>query len=226
MLSKAANDSARPIIPFAPNAMSGVSAVAFVFDHLSPDARARATRAALAYLQKSANQAELFGVFVTDLSVVEVQPFTDDRELVKFGLEKAGLHDPSLYTSTTARQSQLRHLLTKGQSSFDAGLAAMELRMLERTEELERDQQGNATTRGLLLIASSLRLQPGRKAVIFFSEGMILPTSVMETFRSIINAANRNNVSFYTVDAAGLRAESKAHQSVSPGQTNRDSKSG
>jgi VWFA-related protein len=205
-----ANDSARPIVAPETNALTGISAVAFVFDRLSLDARARATRAALAYLQESANQAELFGVFVTDLSVVEVQPFTGNRELVKSGLAKAGLHDPSLYTSTTERQRQLRNSLTSGQSSFDSQRAAMELSMLERIEELERDQQGDATTRGLLLIASSLRLQPGRKAVIFFSEGMILPSSVMETFRSVINAANRNNVSFYTVDAAGLRAESKA----------------
>lgn len=200
------SNSNRPIVPRETNP-SGVSAVAFVFDRLSPNGRARATQAALAYLQESVNRDELFGVFVTDLSVLEVQPFTDNRELVKSALEKTGLHAPSLYTSTTQRQRVLRDMRTT--DNIDALRAAMELRMLETIEAMERDQQGDATTRGLLLIASSLRLQHGRKAVIFFSEGMILPPSVIETFRSVINAANRNNVSFYTVDAAGLRAESK-----------------
>jgi VWFA-related protein len=200
------NNSAGPVVSRETNP-SGVSAVAFVFDRLTPDGRARATQAALAYLRESVNRDELFGVFVTDLSVLEVQPFTDNRELVKSALEKTGLHAPSLYTSTTQRQRVLRDMRTA--NNFDAQRAALELRMLETIEAMERDQQGDATTRGLLLIASALRQQPGRKAVIFFSEGMILPPSVIETFRSVINAANRNNVSFYTVDAAGLRTDSK-----------------
>ena len=199
-----AKETAEPINP------SGVSAVAFVFDRLTPDGRARATKAALAYLQGSANQDELFGVFLTDLSALEIQPFTDNRELVKSGIEKAGLHAPSLYTSTTKKQRTLRDMQTGSEDRFAAPQASLELHMLEFIEEMERDQQGDATTRGLLLIASSLRRQPGRKAVIFFSEGMILPPAVIETFRSVINAANRNNVSFYAVDAAGLRAESKS----------------
>jgi hypothetical protein len=36
----------------------------------------------------------------------------------------------------------------------------------------------------------------------------------METFSAIIDTANRGNVSFYTVDAAGLRAESKTAETV------------
>ena len=63
----------------------GLSAIALVFDRLSPDGRARATQAALSYLQESAKQDELFGVFFTDLSVLVLQPFTDNRALVKFG---------------------------------------------------------------------------------------------------------------------------------------------
>jgi hypothetical protein len=49
---------------------------------------------------------------------------------------------------------------------------------------------------------------PGRKGVLFFSEGISIPPNVQQHFRSVINAANRANVSVYTVDAAGLRAES------------------
>jgi hypothetical protein len=38
----------------------GVTAVAFVFDRLTPEGRARATQAALSYLQETGNSDELF----------------------------------------------------------------------------------------------------------------------------------------------------------------------
>src|SRR5262249_11000782 len=49
---------------------------------------------------------------------------------------------------------------------------------------------------------------PGRKTIIFFSEGLKLPPAVQQKFPSVINAANRANVAIYSIDAAGLRTES------------------
>ena len=214
----------------AATGVPGISAIALVFDRLSPEARPRAMQAALSYLQESTDTHELFGVFVTDLSMVVLQPFTYDRDLVKSGIEQAGVHTSSLYTSTNEEARSTRQVLTnslyKSQSAArpirgvpssttapsltqEAAMASLNLGILERAEEDQRNQLGDATARGLLHIASSLRALPGRKAVIFFSEGLILPNSVMENFRAIINTANSNNVSFYTVDAAGLRVESK-----------------
>jgi len=208
----------------------GISAIALVFDRLSPAARTSAYKAALNYVDGSAGKQELFGVFLTDLSVVVAQPYTADRQLVKAGIEKAGEHSPSLYNSTNQEARDMRQTLINDLGQFqnpslpkaflhspstassltvEGAMASLNLGLLERAEEDQRDELGHATARGLLHIASSLGAIPGRKAVIFFSEGLILPPSVMQTFPAIINTATRNNVSFYTVDAAGLRVESK-----------------
>jgi VWFA-related protein len=202
---------------------ASVSAVALVFDRLSPESRPRAREAALSYLGESVKKSELVGVFLTDLSVVFLQPFTNDSQLIKAGIEKAGVHASSLYTSNNEQARVARaaaaHGLLKAQggagappepgTAIDGARAAMVLGDLEWLEETQRDQQGNATAHGLLHIASSLRAIPGRKAVIFFSEGLVLPPNVYEAFRSVINEANRNNVSFYAIDVAGLRTDSK-----------------
>lgn len=100
-----------------------------------------------------------------------------------------------------------------GAASVDAKFAEMMQKTLETFEVLERDQQGYATTNGLLSVVNSMQALPGRKAVIFFSEGLSLPPNVLAHFRSVINQANRSNVSVYTVDSAGLRTISTQQQS-------------
>jgi len=86
--------------------------------------------------------------------------------------------------------------------------AASQIAMLEAFEELERDQQGLATTNALLVLVNGLKALPGRKAVVLFSEGLALPARVLETLDSVVSEANRGGVSFYAVDAAGLRTVS------------------
>src|SRR5258708_13168295 len=75
-------------------------------------------------------------------------------------------------------------------------------------EMVERDEQGTATSNALMAVVNGMRALPGRKSVIFFSEGVAIPANVAARFRSVIDTANRANVSIYAMDAAGLRAES------------------
>src|SRR5262249_17384059 len=62
-----------------------------------------------------------------------------------------------------------------GQAAVDQRFAEMNARMLENFEALERDQQGYATSNGLHAVVESLRGLPGRKTIIFFSEGLSIP---------------------------------------------------
>src|SRR5205814_3491819 len=94
-----------------------------------------------------------------------------------------------------------------GTAAGDAMLAQMQAAMIRDFDVLEREQSGYATTDGLFAIIEQMRRLPGRKSLVLFSEGLALPPAVQRLFGVVIDAANRANVSIYTRDAAGLRAE-------------------
>ncbi len=221
--------TAKPHGPFA-----GVGVVAFVFDRLSPDARARAHSAGLSYLSSGLKADDFAGVFAIDLSLRALQPFTNDVQLVRQAIDRAGSQSSAAFASTS---EQIRSLSDKavqldsaaaaaeaaasagGNDATAQGTAAIEAlraqavvemtkRSLEQFEALQNEQQEYSTTNGLLALVNSLRTVPGRKALIFFSEGLAIPSAVEAYFRSVISAANRANVSIYAVDAAGLRVVS------------------
>jgi hypothetical protein len=50
---------------------------------------------------------------------------------------------------------------------------------------------------------------PGRKTVVLLSEGFEVPDNVRKKFNEVEDRANRHNVTFYTMDAAGLRVHSR-----------------
>src|SRR5262249_62083929 len=93
--------------------------------------------------------------------------------------------------------------------SGDAMLAQMPANVIRGFDALDRDQSGYSTTNGLFAIIEQMRRMPGRKSIVLFSEGIALPPAVQRLFIGVTDAANRANVSIYTMDAAGLRAESE-----------------
>lgn len=209
-----------------------IGAVALVFDRLSQDSRNRARAAALSYIGDGLSANDFVGVFGIDLRLSVFQTFTNSDQLVKQALDRVGSANSSSYSSSTAQVTDLFEKnvalttqLSQAESSAGAanaetaaaaigGLAVqralntMALRAAEGFERLEQTQQGQATTDGLLSIISGMGGMSGRKAVIFFSEGVAIPTAVASNFQTVISNANRANVSIYAVDAAGLRTAS------------------
>jgi VWFA-related protein len=214
------------------------SFIAMVFDRLSPNARNLAHKAAVNYVAESVKPDDLVGVFSIDLSLRTLQSYTANADLVRQAVDRAASLSTSTFASGAGqvrtlsdRQSALQSATQSSEATAAAGgrdtgaaanaagsaigagmaegaLNQMMMNMLQTYETLERDQQGYATTNGLMAIINSLRSRSGRKAIIFFSEGLAIPPAVQAHFRSVINTANRANVSIYAIDAAGLRVES------------------
>ncbi len=214
----------------------GATAMALVFDRLSPNARNLARQAALTYVGNNNELPAYTGVYTINLSLQRIQSFTRDPKLVKLGIENAGARVSSSSVGDSAANAEATNNQISqavaassaaagaagagnsaaggaaGAAGVDAQLLEMQRRMNETYEALERNQQGFASVNGLMALVNAMATMPGRKAVVYFSEGMAIPPDVAQQFRSVVNAANRANVAIYTVDAAGLRAESTLAQ--------------
>lgn len=97
-----------------------------------------------------------------------------------------------------------------------AGAAGQALATRDAIERMDRnyrdlvsETEGHASMNALLALVDSLGSLPGRKTVVYLCEGLTIPPSVEPRFRSVIDTANRRNVSLYAMDAAGLRVHSQ-----------------
>jgi VWFA-related protein len=210
---------------------SGISVVALVFDRLNPGARALAQKAAESYVTQALKPDDLTAVFAIGAGLNLVQSYTSDAKLLIEGIQRAGAEIANTFTPNAdkirdlisqkedAQDQQSAAIGSAGRSNPNEGAAigtqAAQLALLqtalqaeESYETLERNEQGLATDYALLAVIDSLARIPGRKAIMFFSEGMSIPAAVQTSFQSVISAANRGNVSIYPIDSGGLRAES------------------
>jgi VWFA-related protein len=215
-------------------------AVALVFDRLSPDGRARAHAAALAYIEQGLTPDDYVGVFIIDQRLKVLQTFTNDAQLIRKAIDQAAKESSSAYTDSTGqiidlskdyqaaviaddiekrgqadilegmgRANEARNVMNQPPAhSFRMRAIESAIRAAEGYEKLERDQQGYATTNSLFAIINGMSTLPRRKALLFFSQGVAVSSTTAGNFRAVISNANRASVSIYSIDAAGLRAES------------------
>lgn len=209
---------------------TGTAVSALVFDRLTPEARRRAVQAAQGYLGAKEESRDYIGIFGIDLALTPYSPFTRNTRVLRQALSRvesrasASFNNPQQQQRANAVQQAASAsqaaaaaqaaggpgvAAAVGGASGDAMFAAMQSRMIQEFDVMERDQQGYSTTNGLFAIIGALGKLPGRKSLVLFSEGISIPPAVQRLFLGVIDAANRANVSIYTMDAAGLRAESE-----------------
>ncbi len=198
--------------------------VSLVFDRLGQDARRLARRAALDLLQNHSSPNTYYAVLRIDHSLGVLQPFTRDPGKLRAAVERATGGAPAQYDtsdlslerlggSSGANAPAAEDLSTiagpvdagaMGAAAAEAAVSRTVTAMLQLSQSFARQQQGNSSLTALLALVKGQQSLPGRKSVLYFSEGLELSHDVMHQFETLIGQANRANVAFYAVDARGL----------------------
>jgi len=194
------------------------------------DAMRLARAGALDFLKLDLPHDVYMAVMSIDHQLEVLQPYTNDRDLLHQAIERATKLQVTDFGADTerVRQELARTVGSNPQSASvsanppspqpaasqstdpDAQAKAAMAQML--LQELNTEQRNAMTVPGRLEIFALLdavkeqyRL-PGRKTVLYFSEGFTIPQGYEAAFDDLIGSANRSNVSLYIVDAHGLGA--------------------
>jgi VWFA-related protein len=107
------------------------------------------------------------------------------------------------------RERHLRVTDPRDPGSAELRMRQMELRMMELFRPILEEFHGHASLAALRAVVGSMAMLPGRKSILYFSEALPLTDVVKPKFEALIQEANSHNISFYAVDAAGLRVHSE-----------------
>ena len=215
----------------------GEAATALVFDRLSSEALRLAQRATLDYVPMNGDSAVRVGVFATDPGVRVVQHYTTDRAQVRRAVaalvpggttvaEEKGERTDELVARRRQLEEESQALVRAaagiggaalarngaqiGERETERRLVQTELNILRSFDNMDRDHQGYDTSAALLTVVRSLSYLPGRKTIVFFSEGLPVSPVLSAKLDAVIEAANRAHVTTYAVDAKGLRTRSSS----------------
>ena len=174
--------------------------IALFFDltSLQPDDLTRSTAAAKRFLHEQMTAADLVGVVTFGNQLHVIADFTNDRDFLDQAVDAllpgkesqlAALADASAFGNEASVTEDTDAAFTADNTEFNVFNTDRKLAALESMADLLRDI-------------------PGKKSVIQFTSGI---TQTGEDNRSQLrattDAANRSNVSIYTVDSRGLMAE-------------------
>ena len=212
--------------------------MALVFDALSADALNLSQRAALEHVKMSGETEAHIAVFSTEPAISVLQSYTHDPALIRRAVQQllpAGTEAKEASAERIDELRQARRTLdasggtaastaaTQGEAIGAAGglvgqlemqrrLISSEMRMLQSFDLLDRDHRGYGTTRALLAVMETMSYLPGRKSIMFFSEGLPASPVLQTQLQRVIESANRSNITVYAVDATGLRVLSSTEE--------------
>src|SRR5215469_10923584 len=199
-----------------------VRLVTLIFQCFSNDARRLARDAALDLLKSELPQNVYFSVMTIDHKLEVVQPYTNDVAVLRKAIDRVSRSEVKDYSADTAAvQKQLQEMLGPNTSgaltqrqqldneqatvaaqgrSADASdlarvaMAEMVLQMLETQQTSAAAEGGRINIYALLDAVREQYRLPGRKTVLYFSEGgFMIPQGMEQPFRNVISVANRAN---------------------------------
>jgi VWFA-related protein len=205
-----------------------------IFHCYNNDARRLAHDAAVDLLKGELPQNVYMAVMTIDHKIEVIQPFTNDPALLRKAIDRATRSENTDFSKDTelvrsqlqamlgpnngvqSEQGQINNLAASAQSAAQArgangsdfatvAMAQMLLQMIETEQSSAMAESGRTEIWALLDAVKEQYRLPGRKTILYFSEGgFTIPQGMEEPFKTVISIANRSNVSFYPIDAQGL----------------------
>ena len=211
--------------------------VTLAFEPLAaPDQRRMARSAALDLIKGDQGTNVFYSVVVIDTRLLVLQHFTKDRDALAKAIDRAtqGVSAPRLASESDAIMAELKRNLagqmangsaqdsdlaaaavnaaaqpvTNADSALQAKLASVMLAML-RMDAAVQSQGTRLSVDALKALVDGLQQMPGRKSILYFTSGMYLTPEFDVPFRNLISTANRDNVTFYSVDVRGVMTTSQ-----------------
>lgn len=221
------------------NATRAVNFVSVVFGTLGAGSRMNAMDAANEFLRQEFQLHTYAAVFTLRDRLDAVSTFTNDKQRLASAVKRAVSASPSeLVNLTTGVLNQTVYSTGGGPGGItttpavdpttnpDMALSGADTNtfsesaiaiaaMTTSQQEMVQYVGGMRTLAGLLrMIRYEARL-PGRKTVLYLSEGLTKAPDREDMLKSIISAATRANVTFYCVDVRGMSMETSNAASAS-----------
>ncbi len=217
------------------NAVRDVNLVSIVFQRMTREGREFAQNAALEFLNNELKGNTYVGVYSLDYRLNPLSRYTKDHDVLAAAIRRAsGGAYQEFGRDAQNVMNQVQTTVTGGQGGLAASssvdLFATAVRMTSETaysdtaklmgsmiQEIQlksANADGTQAMSSLLMLARYQAKLPGRKTILLLSEGLQVPPDNGEMMRATISAANRANVSFYSVDVRGLRVQSASSLSL------------
>ena len=143
-----------------------------------------------------------------------IQPFTANAKDLQQAIEIATQEGETQRSQTIATAE--KNIQAVATSGIDASGAMVDLRTrslanttlasLEASQRILQDQHTRPALAGLLALARSQQELKDRKSVIYFAYNGQMDSDALQMVHTIVGAANRADVSMYTVDMTGIGA--------------------
>ena len=211
-----------------PNSMRQPNFVSIVFDEMGPDSRKNAMEAANDFLNQQFQTNTYAAVFSLTLRLNAVQGFTNDRAVLALAVRRAVEGDSQeLARATASLLNQTTYSITSGPTGVSVGttndlskspdLSTTSASQAPFSEAQQAVAMAVSSQRGMTMYGVGMRTLnallrliqyesrlPGRKTVLYLSEGLVKPPDRADMLRQVVSTANRGNISFYCIDVRGL----------------------
>ncbi len=156
-----------------------------------------------------------FSVLKTQGRLMLYQDFTSDRTALTHAIYLATDPDMAGKDDGAIRpEKRLIAIAKTGTDDLGASVSPKErstaqvmFAALQESQRILQDQHTQPSLSGVLALARTEQKLPGRKIVIYFTQGLHQDASTGEMLRDIIESANRSDVGIYAIDVNALTAQ-------------------